>query len=204
MVHWVVDAARVAGASPIVLVIGYGAEALRASFEGQDDVLFAVQEQQLGTGDAVRAGLEALPSGCDSVFVLCGDVPLIPSDDLAALAAAQNGRDVAVLSFIEEPPHGYGRMLRSGDVLRGIIEAKDADDEQLQIAECNSGTYCFNETFLRQRISGLNTDNAQGEFYLTDLVAMAQDGAGAVAVVTEESGRLAGANDRRDLATLQR
>jgi bifunctional UDP-N-acetylglucosamine pyrophosphorylase/glucosamine-1-phosphate N-acetyltransferase len=204
MIPRVVDAARAAGASPIVLVIGYGAEALRASFAGQSDVLFAVQEQQLGTGDAVRAGLEALPAGSGSVFVLCGDVPLIPSDDLAALAVAQEGRAVSVLSFIEEPPHGYGRVLRTGEALSAIIEAKDADENQLQIAECNSGTYCFDELFLRQRIGGLSTDNAQGEFYLTDLVAMAHHGAGAVAVVAEDSRRLAGANDRRDLAALQR
>ncbi len=204
MIHWVVDAARQAGASPIVVVVGYGADAVRASFSGHDDVLFAVQEQQLGTGDAVRAGLAALPSDSGSVFVLCGDVPLIPSDELSALASAQDGCEVAVLSFLHQPPHGYGRMLRQGDALIGIIEAKDASDDQLQIAECNSGTYCFDPAFLRQRIGSLSTDNAQGEFYLTDLVAMAQQGAGARAVVAQDPRRLAGANDRRDLAALQR
>ena len=87
MVEWVVDAARAAGASPIILVVGYGADQVREHFAGQDDVHFAVQEQQLGTGDAVRAGLEVLPESVDSVFVLCGDVPLIPIEELDRVAA---------------------------------------------------------------------------------------------------------------------
>jgi bifunctional UDP-N-acetylglucosamine pyrophosphorylase/glucosamine-1-phosphate N-acetyltransferase len=200
MVQWVVDAARSAGASPIVVVVGYGAEGVRAHFAGQDDVVFAVQEQQLGTGDAVRAGLSALPDTVDSIFVLCGDVPLIPIDEMDALVRQQEGHALSVLTFKAAPPHGYGRMLRQGEQLVGIVEAKDATPEQLSIDECNSGTYCFDAAFLRENIENLGTDNAQGEFYLTDLVAAA--GGSARGVVAADPARLAGANDRVDLAAL--
>lgn len=200
MVEWVVDAARAAGASPIILVVGYGADQVRQHFADQVDVHFAVQEQQLGTGDAVRAGLEVLPASVDSVFVLCGDVPLIPIEELDALAKQQRGQALSVLTFKAPPPHGYGRMLRQGEELLGIVEAKDASSEQLEIDECNSGTYCFDAQFLRRHIGGLTTDNAQGELYLTDLVAAAQGAARGV--LAADSARLAGANDRVDLAGL--
>jgi bifunctional UDP-N-acetylglucosamine pyrophosphorylase/glucosamine-1-phosphate N-acetyltransferase len=205
MVHWAVDAARAVGASPIVLVVGYGADEVRSSFAGHDEVLFAVQDQQLGTGDAVRAGLDVLPEGASSVLVLCGDVPLIPHEELEGLASLQAGQAVSVLSFEAPPPHGYGRMVRDGDAVCGIVEAKDATPEQLAISECNSGSYCFDAEFLRQSIGDLGTNNAQGEFYLTDLVAMAhQRGLGARALIAADAARLAGANDRADLAALQR
>ena len=200
MVEWVVDAARATGASPIILVVGYGADEVRAHFADQPDVYFAIQEQQLGTGDAVRAGLEVLPESVDSVLVLCGDVPLIPHHELDALASAQAGNALSVLTFKASPPHGYGRMLRQGEQLLGIVEAKDASADQLEIDECNSGTYCFDASFLRTHISGLTTDNAQGELYLTDLVAAAQGSARGV--LATDSARLAGANDRVDLAGL--
>ena len=205
MVQWVVDAARLAGAKPIVVVVGYGAQAVRDSFAGQDDVIFAVQEQQLGTGDALACGLAALPAETDSLFVLCGDVPLIPTQELQALVEAQQGCALSVLSFKSQPPHGYGRMLRQDGKVCAIIEAKDASSEQLAISECNSGTYCFDAEFLRGSIASLDTNNAQGEFYLTDLVAIAHaSGAGAAAVVAADAARLAGANDRCDLAALNK
>ena len=200
MVQWVVDAARQTGAEAIVLVVGHGADAVRAQFAGQPDVAFAVQAQQLGTGDAVRAGLEALGDDVESVWVLCGDVPLIPVEELITLAELQSGCALSVLTFRAPPPHGYGRMLRRGDELVGIVEAKDATAAQLEIDECNSGTYCFDASFLRRHISSLTTDNAQGELYLTDLVAAAQGAARGL--VAADPARLAGANDRVDLAAL--
>ena len=181
-------------------MVGYGADQVRQHFADQADVHFAVQEQQLGTGDAVRAGLEVLPASVDSVFVLCGDVPLIPIEELDALAKQQRDQALSVLTFKAPPPHGYGRMLRQGEELLGIVEAKDASSEQLEIDECNSGTYCFDAQFLRRHIGALTTDNAQGELYLTDLVAAAQGAARGV--LAADSARLAGANDRVDLAGL--
>ena len=140
-------------------------------------VVIAVQEQQLGTGHAVRCGLEALPSGlAGAVVVTYGDVPLLEPGTLQALLAEHTAAGAAVTLLTAElaDPTGYGRVLRGADgAVTGIVEHADATPEQRAIREINSGVYAFDAAFLTASLAGLAGHNAQGELYLTDLVAAA-------------------------------
>ena len=176
LVRWVVDAARAAGASPIVVVVGHGADIVRALVP---DTETAFQAERRGTGDAVRCALPALTDEAGRpypgpVLVLNGDSPLITPETLAGLAALQrdSGAAMVALTFKAENPFGYGRIVRdgvTGEVLR-IVEQKDATPEEAAIDECNAGFYCFDGAALADALSKLTTDNAQGEYYLTDVL----------------------------------
>ena len=174
LVRWVVDAARAAGASPIVVVVGHGADLVR---ELVPDAETAFQAERRGTGDAVRCAMPALADDAGNpypgpVLVLNGDSPLITPETLTGLAATQRetGAAVVALTFIAVNPFGYGRIIRdadTGEVLR-IVEQKDCTPEEAAIDECNAGFYCFDGVALADALSQLTTDNAQGEYYLTD------------------------------------
>ena len=176
LVRWVVDAARAAGARPIVVVVGHGADLVRGLVP---DAETAFQERQRGTGDAVRCALPALADDAGNpypgpVLVLNGDSPLITPETLMGLADAQRdtGAAMVALTFIAADPFGYGRIVRdadTGEVLR-IVEQKDATPEEAAIDECNAGFYCFDGAALADALSRLTTDNAQGEYYLTDVL----------------------------------
>ena len=201
MVRWVVRAAQAAGAQRCVVVVGVGAEAVRAELADLAHVDFATQVEQRGTGDALKAALPVLdPSRDERLLVLCGDVPLIDPEELKQLAGSLAERPAAVLTFEAPEPGGYGRMLRNAEgLVSGIVEAKDASPEQLAITEVNSGTYAFETRFVLDNLDRLTTQNAQGEFYLTDLIAFSE---GAVGLCTPHPERLEGANDRAGLAAL--
>ena len=180
LVRWVVDAAREAGASPIVVVVGHGADLVR---ELVPDAETAFQAERRGTGDAVRCALPALADEAGNpypgpVLVLNGDSPLITPETLMGLAATQRDTDAAVvaLTFIAANPFGYGRILRSpetGEVLR-IVEQRDCTLEEAAIDECNAGCYCFDGAALADALTRLTTDNAQGEYYLTDVLELSR------------------------------
>jgi bifunctional UDP-N-acetylglucosamine pyrophosphorylase/glucosamine-1-phosphate N-acetyltransferase len=167
-------------------------------------VLTAVQDKQLGTGHAVRCGLDVLPAAPDGpVLVSYGDVPLLEPETLHALLAAQHaaGADVAVLTFTAEHPTGYGRVLRGTDgSVAGIVEEADATPEQRAVREVNSGVYVFDGAYLTAALDRLDTANSQGEFYLTDLVAMAGC---ATAVHCADAWQAQGVNDRVQLAEVR-
>lgn len=208
MIDWPLDAARSAGAAPVVMVVGHQADQVRERFEGQPDVRFALQAEQLGTGHAVQCAVKALEAFSGTVLILCGDTPLLRSTTLSELLACHQSRAAAVtvLSARMDNPHGYGRVVRDGNgrVLR-IVEQKDATLEEQAVREINSGIYCMESEFLFATIGCLGNDNAQNEFYLTDLVAMAaEQGAVCQAMVIDDSDEIMGVNDRAQLAEAAR
>jgi bifunctional UDP-N-acetylglucosamine pyrophosphorylase / glucosamine-1-phosphate N-acetyltransferase len=201
----------VAALSPdeLVVVVGHGREQVGAAVaelagELGRPVRAAVQDKQLGTGHAVRCALDALPAGLDgAVLVSYGDVPLLETATLAELLAAHAETGAAATLLTSEPadPNGYGRVLRSADgAVTGIVEQVDATAEQRAIREVNSGVYAFDAAFLAAAVDRLGTANSKGEFYLTDVVAMAAAEHGAAAVRCADPWQVEGVNDRVQLA----
>jgi len=204
MIAWPVAAARDAGADPIVLVIGHQANAVQSVFRGAGDIRCAMQEEQLGTGHAVACALDALAGFRGTVLILCGDTPLLRPETLKSLLMLHrdNKSAVTVLTALMDDPSGYGRMVRdaSGRVMR-IVEQKDADPEEQEIREINSGIYCVESEFLFGNINSIGNDNAQKEFYLTDLLAIAvRKGLTCLAMPTGDADEIMGVNDRLQLA----
>jgi len=200
----VVQAALSAGSSKVVLVVGHGREALERDVRERFavGVETAVQEQQLGTGDAVRAGLSVLPDFAGFVVVLYGDTPLVEETLVKALVASarSSGASAALLTSVVADASGYGRVLRdaSGRVV-AIREQKDATPEERAVREMNPGIYAFKAPFLRGALAGLSTDNAQGELYLTDVIAEAAR-INSVASLDWPFEDTQGVNDRAQLA----
>ncbi len=204
MIAWPVTAAREAGSDPIVLVIGHQANAVQGIFRGAGDIRCAMQEEQLGTGHAVACALDALSGFRGTVLILCGDTPLLRSETVKMMLAfhRDNQATITVLTALMDDPYGYGRVVRdaSGHVTR-IVEQKDADPEEQEIREINSGIYCMDSDFLFNNIRGIGNDNAQGEYYLTDLLAIAvRKGLTCLAMPTADADEIMGVNDRVQLA----
>lgn len=202
MLGYVLDVAVASTAGRPVIVYSPATAATRDVFADVAD--FALQDAPIGTGDAVRAGLAAVPADADVVLVLNGDVPRMHPELPGALLDERRtaGAAVAITSVETAEPGSLGRVVRDNDgEVTGIVEAKDATDEQLDIAEINAGIYAFDAAWLRRRIGDLQPSPASGELYLTDLVRFAhEDGAGVTAIVVEDDGRLLGINDRLQLA----
>jgi bifunctional UDP-N-acetylglucosamine pyrophosphorylase/glucosamine-1-phosphate N-acetyltransferase len=201
----------VAALSPgeLVVVVGHGREQVGAAVAELADELgrpvrAAVQDMQLGTGHAVRCALDALPAGLDgAVLVSYGDVPLLETATLAELLATHAATGAAATLLTSEPadPTGYGRVLRSADgAVAAIVEQADATAEQRAIREVNSGVFAFDAAFLAAAVDRLGTANSKGEFYLTDVVAMAAAERGAAAVRCADPWQVEGVNDRVQLA----
>lgn len=208
MIAWPVAAAREAGADPVVLVIGHQANAVQGVFRGAADIRCAMQEEQLGTGHAVACALEALPGFRGTVLILCGDTPLLRPETLTSLCSfhRENRSALTVLTALLDDPAGYGRVLRdaSGRVA-GIVEHKDATPEQRNIREINSGIYCMESGFLFDNIKSIGNDNAQKEYYLTDLLAVAvRKGLTCLAMAAADADEIMGINDRSQLADASR
>jgi bifunctional UDP-N-acetylglucosamine pyrophosphorylase/glucosamine-1-phosphate N-acetyltransferase len=200
--------ARALAPEHLVVVVGTGREQVEAHLAKIDpDARTAFQEQQLGTGDAVRAGLTAVPEVDGAIVVTSGDVPLLRAETLQELLAEHQsgGNAVTVLTARVPDPTGYGRILPGEDgSVAGIVEHKDASPEQRQIDEINAGIYVFDAATLRDGLSRITTENAQGELYLTDVLAIARgDGKRVGAYVTEDAMQTEGVNDRVQLATLR-
>ncbi|MFT3897787.1 MAG: bifunctional UDP-N-acetylglucosamine diphosphorylase/glucosamine-1-phosphate N-acetyltransferase GlmU [Thermomonas sp.] len=203
MLAHVVDAARALQPAVIHVVFGHGGEAVRAAFADQPDLAWAEQDRQLGTGHAVRQAMPNVPDGAQ-VLVLYGDVPLIEAGTLQRLLAAP-GR-LAVLVADLDDPTGYGRVERDaeGRVAR-IVEEKDADDAQKRIRTINTGIIAAESTALKRWLEALRNDNAQGEYYLTDVFAQAADEFSAAEMVhVADPLETEGANDPWQLARLER
>lgn len=185
-----------------IAIIGYKSELVKSNLEGSP-VKFAYQNQQLGTGHAVMQAGELLADFTGSVLVLCGDTPLLTADTLDRLFKQQQreGIAAAVLTTEVEDPAGYGRIIRdqTGDVAK-IVEDKDATAEQKKIKEINTGTYCFDSQLLFSALDKIDNDNAQGEYYLTDIIEVFREENNRVAaVVTDDKSETLGVNTRRHL-----
>lgn len=186
------------------VVIGHGADLIREAF-GATPVNWAVQSEQKGTGHAVAQALPAI-SDDSVVLVLYGDVPLIRRDTLLPLVAAARAGNLGLLTVTLPDPGGYGRIVRdaSGDV-QAIVEHKDASQAQRQIREVNTGILAAPAARLKHWLPQLSADNAQGEYYLTDVIAMAvADGLQIVTHQPDSAAEVEGVNDRLQLARLER
>lgn len=209
LVAFPIDIARQAGASPCIIVVGHQADAVRASIASHfpdEPIRFAEQREQRGTGDAVRAAVDALRNGPEDVLVLSGDVPLVRAETLRHLVQARRSAQAAVALAGIRPasPTGYGRLVRDDDGrLTRIVEEKDATSAERAIGEVNAGIYCFERDFLLAGLGELEPKNAQGEYYLTDLVALASSRGKPVVTVEADADEAAGINDRAELARLE-
>lgn len=205
MITWPVTAAREAGSDPIVLVIGHQANAVQGTFRGAKDILCAMQEEQLGTGHAVACALDALSGFRGTILILCGDTPLLRAETLKNMLAyhRDNSAAITVLTAMMDDPYGYGRVVRdaAGRVTR-IVEQKDADPEEQEIREINSGIYCMDSDFLYANIKAIGNNNAQQEYYLTDLLAIAvRKELTCLAIQAADADEIMGVNDRIQLAS---
>ncbi len=200
LVRWVVDAAREAGIDEIVSVVGHGREFVEPLLA---DCRTVVQAEQLGTAHAVSIAEPALRDAGDSLVVLTGDSPLVRSSTIAELVALREREKAAVvvLTMRVEDPTGYGRIIRDDDGrVSSIVEQKDCTPEQACVTECNSGFYCFDREFLFSALREVSTDNAQGEYYLTDVLAIARArGEGVLALEADDPAECLGVNSRRQL-----
>mgnify|MGYP001000873294 CR=1 FL=1 len=203
MLAHVIATARQLQPTAIHIVYGHGGNQVQAAFVEQSDLQWVGQHEQLGTGHAVQQVMPAIPDAA-TVVVLYGDVPLIRSDSLLQLLQAPDR--IAVLVAELANPTGYGRIVRNAQgKVAAIVEQKDADDEQRGIRTINTGILAAESTALRRWLGGLSNDNAQGEFYLTDVFAhAAADGTPAAMVYVADPQDVEGANDPWQLAQLER
>ena len=196
------------GVARIVVVIGHGAEEVRARFEREPDVQFVVQQPQLGTGHAVRQAVPLLVDA-EPTLVLYGDVPLLREETLARLIGAATGHKhggIALLTVSRADPAGYGRVVRDrqGGVVK-IVEERDANDEEKRIAEVNTGILVAPTASLKRWLAGLSDDNAQREYYLPDVIGVAvREGLRVAAVAAEDVDETQGVNSKAELAALER
>mgnify|MGYP001488050243 FL=1 len=207
IIRYVIETALKVVGYNIVVVIGNQAEAVRQAVAKTADVLFAYQEVQLGTGHAVQCALPSVPPNIKNVIILCGDVPLITEETLNALVTAHlNARNTITLLGVNlDNPTGYGRLVidNSGAVQK-IVEEADATAAEKSITTVNSGIYCINSEFLENAIKQLNSNNAQNEIYLTDIIEVAwNSGLSVGMMLVSEYTELLGVNTLEDLRRVE-
>ncbi len=191
-----------------VVVVGHCREQVMEAatgLPGGENVEFAFQDEQRGTGHAVLQALSLLKGVKGPVLILSGDVPLLEKKSISALTRAYRraGGPVAFLSFVPKDPSGYGRVIRSGRDVVAIRESRDCSREEKKIAEVNAGIYLIDAAFLRRAVKSLRSNNDQGEMYLTDLVEMAAGKGKKTAVVEAGEQEVSGVNDRIDLSKIE-
>jgi len=191
------------GAEDVCVVYGHGGEAVPSALP-DSKLRWTLQAEQLGTGHAVQQAMPDTPDD-NQVLILFGDVPLLTTATLARLLEQTDADDVAVLTVDLDDPTGYGRIVRDGDNVIGIVEQKDASDTELAIAEINTGVMLCPGGKLRKWLDKLGNDNAQGEYYLTDVVAMAvADGLDVKGIKANAWVEVMGINDKKQLAEAER
>ncbi len=200
----VLDTARQLEPDAINVVYGHGGDAVRDTF-ADADLTWSNQPEQLGTGHALAQALPSIPDE-HQLLVLYGDVPLVRADSLRPLLSHGSGDEVVLLTAYPEDPQGYGRILRTADgAITGVVEEKDASAEELAVKEINTGLMRLPVGRLRGWLAELGDDNAPGEFYLTDVVAMAvRDGVGVAGLPAAGLAEVLGINSRAGLAVAER
>lgn len=202
MLQHVLDAADAAGAAEKIVIVGHGAELVESMVGEQGKIV--LQAEQLGTGHAVMQTKDALAGFTGTAMILCGDTPLLDGEELKKFyeAHVQSGAAATVLTAFMDNPFGYGRIVRDVDGnVQGIVEEKDADAQQKLIKEINTGIYCLECPLMFDVLATLTCDNAQGEYYLTDVLTKLNEAGKKVGgVVTEDSDMVMGINSRRQLA----
>jgi len=203
ILHHVVETSRALQPDQVIVVIGHGADQVRAAMR-DEQLVFVEQAEQLGTGHALQQCLDTIEPGND-VLVLVGDVPLIRAETISRLLEQSADARVSVLSFVPANAFGYGRIVRAenGNV-NAIVEQKDTTPAEAEIGECNSGILMIRGERLRDLVMALDNANAQGEFYLTDVVALAAAAGDTVAaVVCEDANEVNGINNQQQLAVVE-
>ncbi|MBT8082562.1 MAG: bifunctional UDP-N-acetylglucosamine diphosphorylase/glucosamine-1-phosphate N-acetyltransferase GlmU [Gammaproteobacteria bacterium] len=199
----VLDCAAVLGADDVCVVYGHGGEAVRGEFAGHE-VRWTLQAEQLGTGHAVQQAMPGTPDD-NQVLVLFGDVPLLTPGTCRRLVEETPAGDVAVLTVDLDDPTGYGRIIREGTSVMRIVEEKDASTDEKAVREINTGVLVCPAKKLRAWLDNLGNDNAQGEYYLTDVIAMAvADGVTVHGVKADTWTEVMGINDKKQLAEAER
>lgn len=206
LVHHVIDIAQSVGSQRVLLIISHKKEMVIETTRDKN-VEWVVQEQPLGTGDAVKSCAEAMSGYDGDVLILSGDVPLLKGDTIreaydlhkSAFAAA------TVFTFIPDDATGYGRIIKDDSgALLGIVEHKDATEEQLKIGEVNSGIYFFQSKLLFEALKKVTNDNASGEYYLTDTIhILADENRRMSAYIVKDARETAGVNSREQLIEME-
>ncbi|MDM1344701.1 bifunctional UDP-N-acetylglucosamine diphosphorylase/glucosamine-1-phosphate N-acetyltransferase GlmU [Acinetobacter pseudolwoffii] len=199
----VIDTAKKLNADNIITIYGHGGEQVQAAFTAQK-IKWVEQSEQLGTGHAVQMTLPVLPQDGVSL-ILSGDVPCINPLTLQKLLDATAETGIGLVTLTLPDANGYGRIVRKNGQIQAIVEHKDATNKQRQIQEINTGIYAVSNAKLHQWLPNLSNENVQGEYYLTDIVAMAlADGMQVASVEPEQAFEVEGVNDRVQLAALER
>jgi bifunctional UDP-N-acetylglucosamine pyrophosphorylase/glucosamine-1-phosphate N-acetyltransferase len=197
-----VRAARAVGADPVIMVIGHDPDNVRNAF-ASEEVVFTLQQNQLGTGHALLCAEEALGNFTGTLLLLAGDVPLLtPASLTRFLEYHRSQRSAVTLLTVHQPdPRGYGRIVRQGGEVLRIVEEKDASAQERKLTEVNTGIYLFQTPLVFDLLHSLGNGNAQGEYYLTDTVQMAREkGHRVVAMSAGDPEEVMGINDRQQLA----
>jgi len=208
MILYVVETAKKVAGNDVILVIGNQADKVRRLVSEKAKARYAYQDKQLGTGHAVSCALSLIPDYCEEVVILCGDVPLLTAETVMQLVDdhVKAKRDISLLAVEKDNPKGYGRVLYDdkGHVLK-IVEEADANKEQKQIKMINTGIYCVRKNFLVDTVGKIKSNNAQGEFYLTDLIEMGNKAKKLVgALVGNDDKEFFGINSKKDLKEAER
>jgi len=204
LLRHVVETSRSIGAEELCVVYGHGGDTVQDAF-ADDGLSWALQEPQLGTGHAVQQAMPHVSAG-NTVIVLYGDVPMVTAGLISRLADATDGGKLALVTVDAEKPHGLGRIIRndSGEI-QAIVEEKDASDEQRKISEVNTGLLACPANLIGPWLDALKADNAQEEYYLTDVIAAAvADGVAVEAVKADSETEVMGINDKVQLAEAER
>lgn len=206
MVQHVVQQLKPLHLNKIVTIVGFGAEKVKETLEGESE--FALQEEQLGTGHAVMQAEPLLKGKKGTTIVVCGDTPLITSTTFEALITfhEKEGAGATILTAQTDDPTGYGRVIRNGQgEVERIVEHKDASEDELLVQEINTGTYCFDNEALFAALEEVSNDNAQGEYYLPDVIEILRNkGKKVSAYMTPDFEETLGVNDRVALAKAEK
>ncbi|RJP94074.1 MAG: nucleoside-diphosphate-sugar pyrophosphorylase [Desulfobacteraceae bacterium] len=207
MILHVVDTATQVAGKEIVIVVGNQSEEVKNVVSQEAEVVFALQQEQRGTGHAVKSALPVLPGYSTQVVILSGDVPLIKAPTVNALLNVHINQknDITVLGVRLENPFGYGRIIvnNAGDVAK-IVEEADATETQKQITIVNSGIYCVKRQFLEISLTQLRSDNRQNEIYLTDIVEVAKNHDKKIGLmICKDETEVLGVNTPQDLLNVE-
>ncbi|MBC2694996.1 MAG: NTP transferase domain-containing protein [Desulfobacteraceae bacterium] len=207
MLTYVVETARKVVGNNVVLVIGNQADKVKRIVSEETDVIFAIQENQYGTGHAVLCAQLNIPEHTDQVVILCGDVPLITSNTIIQLISDHINamRDISILAVEVDKPKGYGRILldENRNVV-GIVEETDATEDQKTIRLINTGIYCVKKDCLFDSLKKIKSDNVQGELYLTDIIGIGyREGKNVGVLVSKDVEEIIGVNNCEDLKKVE-
>ena len=198
----VIDCAKALNPQKIIIVYGFGGEIVREAF-AHESIIWVNQAEQKGTGHAVQQAVEHLDVDAN-VLILLGDVPLVDAEACKKLVAEAHNK-LAILSFNKPDPTGYGRIVRNNKLVSAIVEHKDATEAQCKIIEVNTGIMAMPNIYLTKWLLQLSNNNAQGEYYLTDIVEFAvQDKIDVVAEITADEWSVTGINSKTDLSNIER